>query len=336
MLASPGFCRDRPGMDPLSDMLSLLKPRGYGFRGVDAGGAWCIPIPADEVVRCYAILSGGCRLDLDGAPPLALAAGDFVLLPHGQALRLGSGADAPPTDLDTLIALVGDGEVAVINGGGDVRGVGGYFEFESPYAALLLGALPPVVHFGAEADKAALLWFVERLMQELRAPRLGGALIAEHLVQTLLVEALRLHVAEAGAGTPGWLAALGDRRLRAAIGAMHAEPGRRWTLDALAAVAGMSRSSFADRFKASVGEPALAYLTRWRMMLAAERLGDGVSIAVVAPSLGYESESAFGAAFRRVTGESPGRFGRKARGSAPGPGQRLALGTRYSSSGFWG
>jgi AraC-like DNA-binding protein len=103
--------------------------------------------------------------------------------------------------------------------------------------------------------------------------------------------------------------------MRTVITAMHAEPGRKWTLEALARVAGMSRSRFAVRFKESVGEPAMDYLTRWRMMVASDRLAsDGMSIAVVAPTVGYESESAFGAAFKRVIGTSPRQFAKATAG----------------------
>jgi AraC-like DNA-binding protein len=177
------------------------------------------------------------------------------------------------------------------------------------HAGLLLGMLPPVVHIRAEANKAALRSSIERLMRELREPQPGSALIAEHLAQALLIEALRLHLAEHSHHSTGWLFALADRRMRAVIAAMHGEPARKWTLEALARVAGMSRSSFAARFKDTVGEPAMDYLTRWRMMVASDRLADGrTPIAVVAPAVGYESESAFGAAFKRVIGYSPRQF----------------------------
>ena len=103
--------------------------------------------------------------------------------------------------------------------------------------------------------------------------------------------------------------------MRAVIGAMHAEPGRKWTLETLAKVAGLSRSSFAVRFKETVGEPAMDYLTRWRMIVASDRLANaGMSIAVVAPLVGYGSESAFGAAFKRVMGYSPRQFAKATAG----------------------
>lgn len=134
-----------------------------------------------------------------------------------------------------------------------------------------------------------------------------------HLAQSLLIEALRAHLAERAGHSTGWLFALGDRQMRAAIEAMHSDPARKWSLHDLATIAGMSRSSFAVRFKETVGEPALEYLTRWRMMVAADRLSRrGLPIATVAPMVGYGSESAFGAAFKRVIGASPRQFARDA------------------------
>jgi AraC-like DNA-binding protein len=303
-------------LDPLSDILSLLRPNSYGFRGLDAGGDWLLAFGRDDGIKCYAIQSGACWLAMEGAgEPVRLEAGDFVLLPSAQAFRIYSAADAPPIDAFDFFPNIPAGETAVLNGGGDVAGVGGYFGFEGMHAELLLGMLPPVVHIRAEASKAELRWSIDRLMRELREPQPGSALIAEHLAQALLIEALRLHLAEHSHHSTGWLFALADKQMRKVIAAMHAEPGRKWTLEALARVAGMSRSSFAVRFKETVGEPAMDYLTRWRMMVASDRLANaGMSIAVVAPTVGYDSESAFSAAFKRVIGTSPRRFAKATAG----------------------
>ena len=307
-------------MDPLSDVLSLLRPNSYGFRGLDAGGDWALAFGHDDGLRCYAIQSGACWLAMAGAAePVLLSAGDFVLIPGGQGYRLYSAPDATPIDAFRFFPTVPAGETAVLNGGGGVAGVGGYFGFAGMHAEMLLGMLPPVVHIRAEADKAGLRWSTERLMRELREPLPGSALIAEHLAQALLIEALRLHLAEHSHHSVGWLFALGDKQMRAVIAAMHAEPGRKWTLAALARVAGLSRSSFAVRFKETVGEPAMDYLTRWRMMVASDRLANGgMPIAVVAPTVGYESESAFGAAFKRVIGTSPRQFAKAGGRVVPG------------------
>jgi AraC-like DNA-binding protein len=297
-------------MDPLSDVLGLMKPNSYGFRGLNAGGKWALAYPATEGLKCYAIHSGICWIALEGeAEAMALHPGDFILLAGRSAFRLFSAPDADVTSAFEFFPSFPAGETGVLNGGGDCSGVGGFFDFAGLHTELLLGILPPIVHIRAEATREALGWLIERMMRELRDPQPGGTLMAGHLAQTLLIEALRLHLAERSPHSTGWLFALGDKQMRAVIAAMHAEPARRWTLADLARVGGMSRSSFAVRFKETVGEPAMDYLTRWRMMLAADRLATGrVSIAAVAPAVGYESESAFSAAFKRTFGHSPREF----------------------------
>jgi AraC-like DNA-binding protein len=210
-----------------------------------------------------------------------------------------------------LSAQQRNGGMASINGGGGCIIVGAHFILSAHHAGILLGVLPPIVHIRTESDKAAMRWSLERLRQELREPQPGGFLVAQHLAYMMLVQALRLHLAEGLKGGVGWLFALADKQMSAAITAMHDDPAHRWTLQKLAQIAGMSRSIFAQKFKDTVGEPPMEYLLRWRMTLAGDRLVNSSDpIAVIALSLGYESESAFGKAFKRVMGGSPRQYGR--------------------------
>jgi AraC-like DNA-binding protein len=175
-----------------------------------------------------------------------------------------------------------------------------------------LRSLPPIVHIRKESDKAAMRWSLERMKEELRDPQPGGSLIAQQLAYMMLVQALRLHLADEARGGVDWLFALADKQMSAAITWMHDDPGRPWTLQKLAERVGMSRSIFALRFKATVGATPMEYLTRWRMLLAGDRLKNSDdSISAIASSLGYKSESAFGKAFRRVMGCSPKQYSRR-------------------------
>jgi AraC-like DNA-binding protein len=156
---------------------------------------------------------------------------------------------------------------------------------------------------------APIRWAVERTLREMRDFQPGGTLVAQQVAYTLLVEALRLHVAAGTRRVTGWLFALSDARMNSPLSCMHQSPAREWTLQDLARCAGMSRTAFAQAFKKTVGESPMAYLTRWRMTLAANRLQDKrESISSIAPSLGYRSESAFSAAFRRQWGSSPRQY----------------------------
>jgi AraC-like DNA-binding protein len=299
-------------MDPLSDVLSLLKPHSYMSGGFDKGGEWSIRYPQYEGIKCYALVSGQCWLSVEGVPdPVRLKSGDCFLLPSGRPFRLASDLTLTPVDFYTLFQLPLNGAICSINGGGDCFGVGGHFAFTGKHAEILLGVLPPIVHIQKESDKAAMRWSLERMMQELREPQPGGVLVAQQLAYMMLVQALRLHLAEGLRGGVGWLFALADPQMSAAIHAMHEDPSYRWTLQQLAERAGMSRSTFALKFKQTVGASPMEYLTRWRMLLAGDKLANSSDpVSVISLSLGYESESAFSTAFKRVMGCSPRRYSR--------------------------
>jgi AraC-like DNA-binding protein len=299
-------------MDPLSDVLSLLKPRSYVSGGFDAGGKWSIQFPRHEGIKCYAVVSGQCWLSVEGVPDaVRLRTGDCFLLPSGRPFRLASDLTLTPIDALTILRTSRNSGIASWNGGGDCLILGGHFVFSGSDAGILLGALPPIAHIRKESDKAALRWSLDRMRQELGERQPGGFLIAQHLAHMMLVQALRLHLAEGLSGGVGWLFALANKQMSAAISAMHEDPAHGWTLQKLAECAGMSRSTFALRFKETVGASPMDYLTRWRMLLAGDRLANSSDpISVIALSLGYESESAFSTAFKRVMGCSPRQYSR--------------------------
>ncbi|HEY1946821.1 MAG TPA: cupin domain-containing protein, partial [Bryobacteraceae bacterium] len=237
-------------MDPLSDVLSLLKPRSYSSGGFDVGGEMSIRFPRHEGIKCYAQVSGECWLSVEGVPDAVhLKGGDCFLLPRGWPFRLATDLSLTPIDALTIFPKAGNGRIGTYNGGGDCFMVGGHFLLAGGHADVLLGVLPPIVHIRKESDKAAMRWSLERMMQELREPQPGGFLVAQHLAYMMLVQALRLHLAEGLRGGVGWLFALADQQMSTAISAMHDDPAHGWTIQKLAERAGMSRSTFALKFK---------------------------------------------------------------------------------------
>lgn len=293
-------------------MLSLLKPHTYVAGGFDLRGRWSIGFDPHAGIKCYALLSGGCWLLLeDLGEAVRLEAGECVLLPNGRRFCLTNDLALQPTPFGELQPVDWRGGIATLNGGGETLILGGHFAFAGAHADMLLGAMPPVAHLREDADKMHLRWALERMRRELVEARPGGVLVAQHLAHMMLVQALRLYLSGSAGRHVGWLFALADPQLAAAIGAMHAQPGTRWTLPALADKAGMSRSSFARAFRTTVGTSPVEYLTRWRMLLAGARLTDGNQpVSAIALSLGYESESAFSTAFKRVMGCSPRAYAR--------------------------
>lgn len=294
-------------MDPLSDWLSLLKPQSYVSGGVALQRSQAIQWPEHDGIKCYAVVSGQCWLSVQGvAEPICLRAGECYLLPPGPPFRLATDVSLEPIDFATLRAQGRLASPATAGQQGGCFLVGGHFLLSGHHAQRLLGSLPPIVHIDTESDRAAMHWSLERMAAEVRAPQPGSALIVQQLAYMMLIQALRLHMKAVASTGAGWLAALADKPLSAALAGMHDRPGDNWTLQKLAAQVGMSRSAFAKHFKAKVGSAPIEYLTQWRMLLACDRLQNSAEpIGRIAASLGYESESAFGKAFKRVIGCSP-------------------------------
>lgn len=294
-------------MDPLSELLSLLKPQSYASGGLALKQNRAIAWPYHEGIKCYTVVSGQCWLSVEGvADKLLLSAGDCYLLPPGPPFTLATSLSAEPVDF----AIVRDAQnLGNTADGGGPEGcfiVGGHFALRGHHASMLLSALPPIVHIKKEADKAAMRRSLENMTEEVLHPQPGSALIIQQMAYTMLIQALRLHLNDASSGSVGWLFALADKQLNRAISSMHSAPGHQWTLQVLAENIGMSRSTFARHFKEKVGCAPMEYLTRWRMLLACDRLKNtNDSVVQIANALGYESESAFGKAFKRVMGYSP-------------------------------
>lgn len=306
-------------MDPLSDLLSLLKLRSYVSGGFDAGGDFSVQFGRHDGIKFHAVVSGACWVSLeDASEPVRISEGEGFLLPHGKAFRISSDPSLTPVNVRDILPPVQDGRIITHNGGGDFLSVGGYFSLSEGQADLLLETLPALLHIRETTDSEMLRWCVERMRREVSEGQPGDFVVAQQLATMILVQALRVHLsAKPSAGT-GWLFALADPRLRAAIGAMHRAPGHRWTLEQLAGEAAMSRTAFALRFKQIAGVTPMTYLTRWRMLQAAERLTTSRrSIAEISSALGYESEKSFSATFKRVMHCSPRQYGREGSDGAP-------------------
>jgi len=219
-------------MDPLSDVLSLLKPQSYISGSVDVSGDLAVQFPKHPGIKCYALLSGQCWLSVEGVPdPVLLTAGDCFLLPRGLPFCLATDLSLAPVDFN-LLRSTRKSENAVSDKEG--RSIaGGHFVLTGGHAEILLKSLPPIVHIRKESDKAAMRWSLERMREELRDPQPGGSLIAQQLAYMMLIQALRLHLADAASSGVGWLFALADKQMSAAITCMHDDPGHRWTLQEL-------------------------------------------------------------------------------------------------------
>jgi AraC-like DNA-binding protein len=298
-------------IDPLSDILTVLRPQRQGSGAIDFGGEWEVVFPAHHGVRCYAVSRGQCWIDVDGfGDAVHLLRDDCVLLASGRPFRIGNAASAElTTPCDP--ALFSQDTIATVNGGGACVLIGGHFLLDDTHAQLLSSALPPLVVVRDPGQREALGSALKGLWVELATPQPGGRLVIDHLNQMMLIFALRLYVRSEAQRPTGWLSALADKRIAKALAGIHASPEKPWALHALAAEAGMSRTVFAECFKGLVGVTPMAYLNEWRLATAAHRLSHfNVPVGEVAFAVGYGSGTSFSTAFRRMFGVAPSDYAR--------------------------
>lgn len=292
--------------DPLSQVLSLAGVGSALSTGLEASGRWAVRVAPLPTLKCNAVRKGECWLEVEGRRWL-LRTGDCFLVAPGLSFVIGSDLARMPQPAEEVFAGCEDVPIARLDAGSglDFMCLSGRMDMP-PSAHLLIEALPEVTIIPADSKAAArIAWVLDRLEEESRGHFPGGATMAAQLMQVVFIELIR---ALPETDSHGWLAALSDPRIGPAIRAMHADPGRSWRLEDLAEVSHLSRSQFSVRFRAAVGRSPMDYLLHWRMTLAGKALSQpGASISAVASRLGYASESAFGVAFRRVTGKTPRR-----------------------------
>jgi AraC-like DNA-binding protein len=313
-----------PVQDALTAVVDSLGMRGRLFCRIELSAPWGMAFPRNQLARFHVIERGSCWLKVQGsAQPVTLASGDLVVVPHGNGHSLVDSPDTPPVPLSRIVRKTRPGEHARVRhsaGGPQTVLICGEFGFERREGHPLISALPPVIHLRGTSGSARSLLDsgLQLLAAEAKRPRAGTQALVSRLTDVLFIQALRAWVEALPDGAGGWLGALRDRQIGSALSRMHREPDHRWTLASIAAAVGMSRSRFTDRFAALVGEAPMAYLTRWRMQLAAGRLhSGGPSVAELAQSVGYESETAFAKAFRRTFGLSPSAYRRRQGFSSP-------------------
>ncbi len=304
----------RPHTDLLSDILRFVQLSGERVLTTEFRSGFNVEFR--QASACiHVVQEGELSIAVEGRAPLTLSAGDIVVLPHAARYRLSEGR--PDADLEAPLEVEASGfDISVLeHGRGAIvaRTISATFRFENKGgAAPLLELLPDVIHIAKEADQSAILIrdVAQFVVIEHAAQEPGASLMISRLIDVLIVRCIRTWAKSLGP-RQGWIGALADARVSRAVAAIHRDPARSWSVEALASVAGMSRSRFAQLFLASVGEPPLRYLHRWRLAMAFDLLRrSNLPVGAVAHAIGYESEAAFSRAYKTMFGETP-RDGRR-------------------------
>jgi AraC-like DNA-binding protein len=298
-------------MDPLDDAFSVMRVRESLYARVEASVPWGITFKAGTTARFGLVVAGSCWLTTEEpAKSIPLAPGDCYVILDGSTYVLGDHPRSPTVNCFDLVPKLVDGAVNLGGGGLAATVVTGWFVYDELGARPLTALLPRVLHTRVDGYRTEILkTTLELLARETERPGVGSGVVVSGLADILFVQAIRSHLSNSGEDDVGWLAALSDRRIGAAMRALHGKPAESWTVEKLALLANMSRSAFAARFKAKLGEAPLEYLTRWRMFRAGVLLRSTQRpLAEIANAVGYESDAALSKAFHRIVGMAPGAF----------------------------
>jgi AraC-like DNA-binding protein len=323
-------------MDALSEALGAVRMTGAIFFnaefsapwGFEAAGQQGLPALAPgfgRLVPYHLVIEGEALVRMEGVGSVTLGAGDIVVVPHGDAHTLFNGSPATLLDSGQLLAnlLGGDLTLTRLGGPGAVtRFVCGFFGCERHAERLFLAGLPPMFKMNVRGDPSGA-WLensIRHLVSEAASGRPGRTALLSKMAEALFIETLRRYMEQLPAGQGGWLAAARDPVVGTVLALLHRRPCHRWTTAELAQQAGASRSVLNERFTRFLGEPPQAYLSRWRLQLAARLLETTPQTIVrIAGDVGYESEAAFNRAFKREFGLPPAQYRKTLAGGAPEP-----------------
>ncbi|WP_348633424.1 AraC family transcriptional regulator [Mesorhizobium sp. M2A.F.Ca.ET.067.02.1.1] len=298
-------------MDPLLDLIGLLRPRATLWGGLEASGRWALSFrKRDDLLFCW-VEQGECQLVRSAHSPVLLQREDFVLIRTSAPFTLTSDPSIEPVDSEAAVAATKNPRLRLGEGtDSPVTLHAGRFSFDTANENLLAGLMPSFVHILADDTSSGRVRSLLSMNEtESRYPGPGSEFIIARLVELILVEILRTKVPQVDEEHAGLLAGLADPVTSRALSAMHKDVAHNWTVADLARLCGVSRSSFATRFRKVVGTGPIEYLLQWRMAVAKDELRRGTrSVGEIALAIGFQSSSAFSTAFARVVGCPPKYF----------------------------
>lgn len=328
--------------DMLSEVLRNVRLRGAVFYDVRGGRSWSGRAPAardiaaavmpgsEHVMEYHVVTRGEAWGAIVGEPAVRMGVGDIVVVPHGDPHVVASTPFAPPAPADVAwhiatandpkpipVILTGAARISPVTEDDDAPTVVacGFLGCDLRPFNPLIGSLPRLLHIPAEGARGWSVDAVRHAVRQSHERRPGSDVVLERLSEMMFVDAVRRYIDGLPDEATGWLAGMRDDCVGAALALIHAQPGHAWTVDALGAQVGLSRSAFHDRFTRLVGDAPMQYLARWRMQVAATHLRDtDAPVLAVAQRVGYGSESAFSRAFKRIVGSAPSDW-RRAHGS---------------------
>jgi AraC-like DNA-binding protein len=320
-------------MDAFSEVLSGVRLKGAMFFSAEFSAPWRISAPnsralaltlapdAPHMVIYHFVVDGSALARLDNGPDIELSPGDIVVFPHGDPHQLSGGSGISRVDSTEVFRKIATRDLSPMQAGGGgatTRFVCGYLTCDPLLCGPILESLPPMLKVNVRTDRSGhwLEQSILHLVEEAASNHAGSDAMLAKLSEALFVDTLRRYVTGLPEQTTGWLAGARDAVVGKSLALLHRRPSHPWTIAELAAEVGLSRSALVERFTRYLSDSPIAYVTGWRMRLAAQALtSTSKGVADIAAEVGYESEAAFNRAFKRVFGVPPAQYRRKNRHS---------------------
>jgi len=323
-------------MDAFSEVLNGVRLKGAVFFSAAFSEPWRLSTPhcrdsplapdASHIVIYHLVVDGSARARLEGRPDVGLSPGDIVVFPHGDAHHLSGGTGGNQVESAAVLAKIATRDLSPMHAGGGgatTRFVCGYLTCDPLLCGPILESLPPMLKVNVRTDRSGhwLEQSILHLVEEAASDRAGSDAMLAKLSEALFVDTLRRYVTGLPDQTTGWLAGARDPIVGKSLALLHNRPSHSWTIAELALAVGLSRSALVERFTRYLAVPPMAYLTGWRLRLAAQALtSTPKGVADIAAEVGYESEAAFNRAFRRAFEMPPARYRRQSRNPGGSPG----------------
>jgi AraC-like DNA-binding protein len=320
-------------MDAFSEVLSGVRLKGAMFFSAEFSAPWRISAPhsralastlvpdAPHMVIYHFVVDGAALARLEHGPDVELSPGDIVVFPHGDPHDLSGGSGISRVDSTEVFHKIATRDLSPMQAGGGgatTRFVCGYLTCDPLLCGPILESLPPMLKVNVRTDRSGhwLEQSILHLVEEAASNHAGSDAMLAKLSEALFVDTLRRYVTGLPEQTTGWLAGARDVVVGKSLALLHRRPSHPWTIAELAAEVGLSRSALVERFTRYLSDSPIAYLTGWRLRLAAQALtSTSKGVADIAAEVGYESEAAFNRAFKRVFGVPPAQYRRKNRNS---------------------
>lgn len=321
-------------MDAFSEVLSGVRLNGAMYFTAEFSAPWRVFTPASNtlvptlspdslhLVVYHLVVDGTAQAQLETGPPIEISAGSIVVFPHGHPHFLSAGSATGEIDSARVLEKIVNRDLSPMRmggGGATTKIVCGYLSLDPLLCGPILDSLPPMLTVNVRTDASGhwLEQSILHLVNEAASDRAGSDVMLAKLSEALFVDTLRRFVAGLPDQTTGWLAGARDVVVGKSLALLHRRASYPWTIAELATEVGVSRSALVARFSRYLSDSPMAYLTGWRLRMAAQALTSSPkSVADIAAAVGYESEAAFNRAFKRAFGAPPARYRRQSRTGA--------------------